>query len=791
MLNIGWDTETHLISENQIIPPIVCGTFDCAEHTQLDSQWRGIEVTAEGNSLTKRHLDMFQASYNQEARIIIHNASFDLTVIMRYCMDVLEGSKSGDRSSINDLYFLIWEVLDKSLDNEWENCQNINDFKWVEKPILISDTLIREKLMRLSSRGHVDGTSYALSSLVYRYLGIDISDKKVSLGEGGKILDADGVDITGTSKAASIWRLRYKELDRVPLNQWPQDAIEYAISDATYARQVWVRQEEKRARKGYFSMNSESLQVYADTALRISTANGFNVDQAQVAKVQGQIGERLSKIEPILVENGIIKSNGSVNTRVVKGIVSEVWEGWLDRSPLLTNKGDIATNKEVMEIISQFDHRLDLYAERQLLSKITNSFLPALKGPRVWTNFDILKETGRTSSTGSSVRKGRAPAYVAVNSQQIPRRPGIRESFLPPHPNKEAPDGYVIASVDYGALELCGVAQSTFNILGWSVHRDRINDGYDLHSFLGSRLAMLYEPQIVNHQTDHTAAYQYMIERLADQIPDNDQSSEAEDRRYIRKRAKHFRNLAKPVGLGYPGGLGEKTMCVFARTVYKVDISLDESAAFKRIWFELYPEMVEYFKWVNQQIDRRNKDEDGYNLYAYATPGFYRFRSGATYCATANGASMQSLSADGAKRGVCWIQRACCGGLNASNPYRILDQCAHLTFIHDENLVAIPRDSMMTERAIAVKQLMIEAMGIHMPDVKISAEPALMGRWIKAAEPILSTIPGDWDRSVDGFARRYGHGIANAAGAMFRSSQGGDYRLVPWDDINKWEREQP
>lgn len=783
LMNVGWDTETYLIgAPDQLVPSIVCGSWDMGPPGVPEAVWRGVYGTGDGTELWDSTYNMWQGAYDEQYRIIIQNAAFDVCVALRYCQDVLHGYRPGRRDQAQSLYRLIWEVLEKSMDNEWENQQNPGSTK---RPILVSDTIIREKLYNLASCGGINvgyrgELRYGLDVLVRKYFGVNISGKKISMSRerDGSIRywDKDGNDVTGSDLAGSAWRLRYCELDGIPMDQWPVEAYRYALDDATWARLIWNCQEEKRRERLHKSMNSESLQVYSSVALNLTTANGFRIDQEQVARLNKTIGEQMDRLDPVLRENGVLRSNGSVNTKIVKERVEAVWDS-LGRQPLLTDSGDIATNKEVQEVLAQLDPILDGWAERQKLSKLRDAFLPSLCGARVYTNFDVLKETGRTSSYGAREKKGRKPLYEAVNSQQMPRRPGIRESLLPP-------EGMLACSVDYGALELCSVAQATYWLFGYSVHRDKINQGYDLHSFLGSSIAMLKRPEVIGHHSNIDQAYETFMESRKYWPPrgyEPGSDSEVDDRLHIKSLAGNFRNLSKPVGLGFPGGLAEATMVVFAKTVYKVDMTLQEAGEFKELWLATYPEMKQYFQWVRQQNDAPNREGDN-RYYCYVTPGFNRFRARATYCATSNGAAMQSISADGAKRSVAWLSRACAGGLAGDNPYRILDQCCPLTFIHDENIVAIPDDALATERAIAVQNLMISAMGVHMPDVRITAEPALMRRWTKEAEPEWIERPHGWEEAMGIAERTYGIEMANKMASTFRTPEGSAMRLEPFDD---------
>jgi DNA polymerase-1 len=59
-----------------------------------------------------------------------------------------------------------------------------------------------------------------------------------------------------------------------------------------------------------------------------------------------------------------------------------------------------------------------------------------------------------------------------------------------------------------------------------------------------------------------------------------------------------------------------------------------------------------------------------------------------------------------------------------------------LAFIHDEVLFEFDDDEQVTERAHEAARIMIAAMKLVMPDMNVTAKPALMRRWSKDAEPV-------------------------------------------------------
>lgn len=783
---IGMDSETHLIAAGDIIPRMVCATFDFLNEGQLSLQG---EVPGAGHAWGRSNgdpealtdlLEAWQRAYNRSAHLVFHEAPFDICVYMRYCQDVAMGAQRGDAAKARELYMLMWEVLDQSMADELAG----------GRP-LVHCTILREKLYNLSTHGGIDNyrgrdLTYNLHAVVLNHFGVDISGTKVSTDQHGRVFNAAGRDITGTPAAAASWRLRYNTLDGVPFVQFPPEAAAYAIEDATWARMLAVKQERLRQPRGHGSMNSESLQVYAGVALRLFSAPGFRVDNQRVQALAARIDEVYARCDGTLRLNGILRPDGSVNKSVLKDRVKKAW-ATIDRMPMLTAIAkDIACGDEVLVELDGIDPILDIYTERVEFSKLRDAFLPNLMGERVWSNYDTLKETGRVSSYGNSDKAKRKPLYPAVNIQQIPRgddKKGIfvRECFLPPV------EGHIFVSCDYSALELCSVAQVTYTLLGASVHRDKNLLGYDLHSFLGAGMASILAPHLVDFQSNRDEAYKaFLANRKADKpYQDSDMSPEAEAARKVAKDVKHYRNFAKPTGLGYPGGLGPNTFVTFAKTTYHVTVSPEQATTFRELWRTVYPEMPQFFKWLGTQTDAGNMDSEGGDTYWYETQGFNRMRAGAGFCAAANGKSMQSLSADGAKRGaICWVARACYGGLPPENPFSLLQGCLPCAFIHDEDIVSIPDDDLATERALLVAQLMVVGQQVSMPDVKIAVEPAAMRKWTKSAEPEWIKDEARAERVRSLVIERGGPQLYEALGQALGTTWKPHMRLLCWDDVH-------
>lgn len=684
------DTETTLMGPGAVCPKLICMSIAGTDPTHERTV-----TSIYGNDQGGKD-DMYVLLWNlltdDEVVLVFHNAAFDLTVLAMEFQTFIP---------------LIFTKLYKGL---------------------ITDTKIREKLLNLSTHGRLDmlqapdGSStpikYSLATLVMAYLGHDRSAEK--------------------SGEADTWRMNYEQFDGVPTSQYPAGAIEYACQDASDTLEVYHAQAERiRGASGPGSVATEGFQTAVDFALRLMTCWGIQIDQEARQEVADACAAELvpEKLN-LLIETGILTpaqpeapyANGAKNKdgtpkmkkaqpektskKLLQAHVEQVSEAHgiepkrtdpTERNP----EGQISTDSEVLSLLAPLDPVIAQYAHRQKTVKLVTSYLPALEGAdTVHPEFDVLKETGRTSSYGGNL-------YPSVNIQQVD--PRVRKCYV-------ARPGHVLCSVDYQAIELAAFGQRCFELFGYSVHRDRINQGVDLHAYLGSQLALrMSDRGAALNIDDPLEVYQWFL-AFKETDPDF---------------FKHWRKFAKPTGLGLPGGMGVTTFRTMARVSYGVDIDEETAQPMKDVWHETYPETVEYFRFVNTDlvdhansgVDQETGDRD--TRYAYESPlGMYR--AGATYCAAANGYGLQTATAEGAKSAVFELARACYD----ETEHSVLFGCRPVAFIHDEIIVEIPETDAQTvhDQAQAISDIMVASMSRILPDVTIRAEPALMRRWDKRAE---------------------------------------------------------
>ena len=418
------------------------------------------------------------------------------------------------------------------------------------------------------------------------------------------------------------------------------------------------------------------------------------------------------------------------------------------------------------QIAYALDPVLEKYAERQKIAKIVTSYLPKLywaegydqcppvlpgcndkfegKVPakRVHSQFSPLKETGRCSSRAASKGRGKDEIllYPSWNGQQVD--PRVRGCVIPD-------EGNVLFSIDYSAMELGTAAQVCLDLFGASILADKINAGVDTHAFLGAQIAYAIDPYFRGAcpSPDRDDVFECFSQTKGfDEKCDSELFASIHEDGTWGDFFKHYRKFAKPTGLGYPGGLGPKTFIAYAKGTYGVTVDLPTAELLRGVWRQTYPELQKFLDYVDNHCEDpfndpiMGQDKNG-NYYetppkCYISPlGMYRARC--TYCACANGKALQTPSAEGALGANADVMMECTVGTLSGKVWPAI-------FIHDELFGEMRYDDpvLVTERVGKIMDIMTRDMMRITPDVVSRAEPALMRRWNKAAEPVWGEVDG-------------------------------------------------
>lgn len=294
----------------------------------------------------------------------------------------------------------------------------------------IADTKVREQLAQLAIgqlrfMPKVGRTRYDLGALTTRH-------------RCGLTLD----------KTEDSWRLHYRELDGIPVEEYPEEAKRYAIDDALATLRVYQSQRDH---------DDEYNQTRAAWALHLMTLRGIAIDPEAVAELESQLTADVAVKREALAASGLIRKNGTKDTKAIRARVEAAY-----KHPPKTPKGATATDRQTLN--ESGDDDLIALAALGAVDKLLKTYVPSLKRPAAHPSYALLMETGRTSSS-------------RPNIQNLPRNGGIRECYIPR-------PGHRLYSIDYSTLELAALAQVCRDLFGFSEMGDAINAGADLHQEL-------------------------------------------------------------------------------------------------------------------------------------------------------------------------------------------------------------------------------------------------------------------------------------------------------------------
>ena len=517
------------------------------------------------------------------------------------------------------------------------------------------------------------------------------------------------------------WRMRYQELIDLPIEEWPAEAQAYAREDAADTFDIFVRQ---GAIEGAWP--TEPDNVRAAWALHLMSAWGMRTDGAKVESLKTKLLEqrehlrvRLKKVgfiipkrcpseeaeffeevvkyrkatkkdmqagldgtRPEIVEkDGVphVVTRSTAPARWAKDLtkVAEYVRRYLHRrgKPVpLTESGKVSTAKQTL--IDSGSLLLALFAEGGGIDKALE-FVPTLEegiARPINARYNTAVNTSRTSCS-------------SPNWQQMPsgrKVGGIRECVVPR-------PGYVFCSVDYDTLELRALAQVCLRLFKHSRMADVINQGKDLHSAVGAEmLGITYE--------------------------------EIEKGKKVKgSRAKSARDAAKVFNFGAPGGLGAVSLVDYARAGYGVTLTEQQAREMKSQWLGAWPEMVQYFDWVNAMVGMG--DAQIKHPVTGAVRGNVGYTDGCNH-------QFQHLAAIGAKKALFAVAKECYVDCDTA-----LYGTRPVAFIHDEIIAELPEE-FAHDAATRLAEVMCRSMALVIPDVKIAASPTLMKYWSKDAQDL-------------------------------------------------------
>lgn len=536
---------------------------------------------------------------------------------------------------------------------------------------------VYQKMRDIAEGQMSDKSRYSLEATVHRLFGADIEGKH----------------------GADVWRLRYRELEGVAIRDWPQEARRYAIDDARWALRAF------REQCAQGRLPDLERQMRADWVLQLIRAWGIRTDEESIDILENRlsthVGPNLQRLVDVgIYRNGgtraapkLVKTEAEVRRRVFAelGQVSPLTEGGEKRVEArgYITEDDVSIATETLELCQ--DPGLLLLAEISGDQKLLNTYIPLLRQGQdkpLCPFWNVLVRSGRTSCG-------------EPNLQNQPRAPGVRECFIPR-------PGWVFGSTDYHTAEVRSLAQVLLDEFGESEMASVLRAGRDIHLVTGaSILGISYDQIVAWYKGPHASGC----------TPGVCTSG------CLKKKAVDARQLSKAANFGLSGGLGAAAFVRYAAGPdYRIVLTLERSQEIKEAWLSSYPEMRRYFSTISFLCNR------GGGRFELTQPRSGRIRGDCGYTDGAN-TKFQGLTADGMKEAAYQVIKEMYDPRHRASP---LYGTRANALIHDEIFMEAPetRAAEALERCAVV---MVEAMQRWLPDIPVSADPALMRRWSKAA----------------------------------------------------------
>lgn len=397
---VAWDTETHLITQGNLTPKLVCLQFQV-----VDQGARQEPVVAGGDDASKQRGALFirQLLEQTDVALVTHNGFFDYAVLLNYF------------GWPKDLMHAIAKAYQQGR---------------------LRDTLIRSKLHAIAN-GWLDydpqiggPAKFDLGSLAVKYTSQNIEGKH-------------GPD---------VWRLRYSELDGIPADQWPEAAYRYAKLDPVYTADVYEAID--------YDSPDEAMQTEKAWWMHLASVQGLYTDAAKVKELEERILPAVAQGIEKLTELGVYRPEkytvardkvkakfqlpdttakslaaakvpplnsidwwkehhpDCVNTTASSKDMAKLYEivtQHFNGDPPKTDSGRVSTARKVLAQIPLLAPLVEI-GEFQ---KVQSTYLPVLRQPVVNPRGNALVSSGRVS-------------YSGPNIANQPRLKGVRECWRAP-----------------------------------------------------------------------------------------------------------------------------------------------------------------------------------------------------------------------------------------------------------------------------------------------------------------------------------------------------------------------
>ena len=582
------------------------------------------------------------------------------------------------------------------------------------------------------------------------------------------------------AKANDHYRLRYGTLAGIPIEQWPPEARQYPVDDAhnsldcvkvQHSRAALPHGAESRffgcgevwqfiptkdpATAKRFGWTHQIHQARAALAMQLAATWGLRTDPVAVAELSRVAKAEYDSTIELLNQHGLAKQDGeelkkdsaAVKARVAIAYgtdplsVCPVCNG-SKKVPSPKTKKPIqckacsATGLEIGPAVPRTPAD-GIKADRMTLEESADPVLESLADAdaKTWQTYvPFLQRATQHPETidfNAVLETGRASWGIL---QTLPKKPGVRECVIPER-------GHKFVSVDYSALEFATFGQVALWVVGYSKIVEVLNTGKDPHSILGARMigrtyeefiAGLADPKTKDTFKSYrfgTKAGNFGFGGLMGPVRFAQTQRRQKPFPYLDGRPAFHGSLCRILGREVERGCNTDQIFTWAKRPIAptcrqcVEVALE----LKNGWLGTWEEAQPYFDWITSLPGV----DDGHGLIVSPGSGWLRGELNASEAANH---PFQHLASMGAKRAL-WNVTKEMYDRRLDSP---LFGSRVLVFAHDEIVAQVP-DALAHEASHRLADVMIASMREFVPDVLIKAEPALMDRWYKKAEPVYDS----------------------------------------------------
>jgi hypothetical protein len=411
--------------------------------------------------------------------------------------------------------------------------KHLDIYTWVDQSH-VYDTQLLHRLYALGTEGHTASGKGepTLEDCLHRYLGINLA-KDTQDSRDQPVRLSYGQWLSRPPSEIEPVYLEYLAKDAIATHLLFRKLSDYLQGLLEHSSDVWgyVSPQWLKEQIHRWGWQTHHIQLRAAIVLEEITARGIEIDFTQQEELTRQLQAVADEQQEILRRYGYLPGQTG-SEKAIQGILKRLeWEHReldLARTPT----GKYATSEEALSRLASHEFVASLLQYREV-QKLQSTFLDKMVKRRLHPSFDVLKTTGRTSSFGE------------INAQNLPRDDRVRSCFRPA-------EGHVFLDADYATIEMATLAQAVQAQFGLSSEMAKaINTGKDLHRLVAACVAGKRESAV-----------------------------SAEERQ-----------RAKVINFGKPGGMGDRTLKLYAKSSYGVELDDGEVQALSDSWFGLFPEM--------------------------------------------------------------------------------------------------------------------------------------------------------------------------------------------------------